>query len=238
MQHAGIALFLATTLLLPACRKPDTRLEAAPAATRAEAPQPAPTEAKPAAAPAKAANVAKVGEPAPDFALPDLDGTTVRLSDFQGKTVVLEWFNPGCPYVGLSHTKGSLRGAADEARKQGVVWIAINSGAPGQQGTGVETNREAKARFGMNYPLLLDESGDVGRLYGAKRTPHMFVIDEKGMLVYAGAIDNSPDGEGQTPTGGKLVRHVTEALESLAAGREISVKETESYGCTVKYAAK
>lgn len=179
---------------------------------------------------------ATVGAPAPDFTLKDLDGKTVKLSDFKGKTVVLEWINPGCPYVVASHTKGSLAGAAQRHAKKGVVWLAINSGAAGKQGAGAEVNREARKRFGMQYPVLLDESGKVGRAYGATNTPHMFVIDATGKLVYAGAIDNSPDGEGQSPKGGKLVKHVDEALADLAAGRPVKTSQTKAYGCSVKYA--
>lgn len=233
MQRAGIALVLATTFFFPACRKAEAPVQTTSTAAESAAPQASN------AAPAIEANAhAVVGEPAPDFALPDLDGNTVRLSEHKGKVVVLEWFNPGCPFVQASHTKGSLAGAAEKASQRGVVWLAINSGAKGQQGTGVETNRDAKARFGMTYPVLLDESGEVGRAYGAKRTPHMFVIDASGKLVYAGAIDNSPDGEGESPTGGRLVHYVFDALEDIAAGRDVRVSRTDAYGCTVKYAAR
>jgi peroxiredoxin len=180
---------------------------------------------------------AKVGAPAPDFSLTDLDGKSVKLSDFKGKTVVLEWFNPGCPYVVASHTKGSLVDAAARARKRGVVWLAINSGAPAKQGHGVETNRTAAKQWKMEHPILLDESGKVGKAYGATNTPHMYVIDPSGTLRYRGAIDNSPDGEGLSPRGGTLVRYVDVALEELAAGRPIQTTDTKAYGCTVKYAS-
>jgi peroxiredoxin len=172
---------------------------------------------------------------APDFELPDLGGKLVKLSSFRGKPVVLEWFNPGCPFVKASHTKGSLVTTAAEHGKRGVVWLAINSGAPGKQGHGVEANREAKQLFKLEHPVLLDEAGRVGRAYGAAHTPHMYVIDKDGILVYRGAIDNSPDGEGESPTGGKLVNYVTAALADLAAGRAVTTPETEAYGCSVKY---
>jgi peroxiredoxin len=181
------------------------------------------------------AQSARIGAPAPDFSLVDLDGKTVKLSDFKGKTVVLEWFNPGCPYVMASHSKGSLVGAAERATKNGAVWLAINSGAPGKQGHGVETNRAAARNWGMKHPVLLDESGKTGKAYGASNTPHMFVIDKSGALVYRGAIDNSPDGEGESPTGGKLVKHVEAALTDVAAGRPVQTPETRAYGCSVKY---
>jgi peroxiredoxin len=179
---------------------------------------------------------AEVGRAAPPFTLTDLDGKEVQLGAFKGKTVVLEWFNPGCPFVRAAHTKRSLRTAAGTHTAKGVIWLAINSGAPGKQGYGVEANREAQARFGMKHPILMDPKGEVGRAYGATNTPHMFVIDPSGTLVYAGAIDNSPDGEGESPTGGKLVNHVDAALADLGAGRPVAVAKTKAYGCGVKYA--
>lgn len=185
---------------------------------------------------ASPALAAEVGAPAPDFALPDLDGKTVKLSDHRGKVVVLEWFNPGCPFVVASHTRGTLKGAAARERGRGVVWLAVNSGAPGKQGHGAEVNRAAAKDWGMDHPLLLDESGDVGQAYGATNTPHMYVVDAKGTLVYAGAIDNSPDGERASPQGGTLVEYVTAALEDVRAGRPVRTPRTKAYGCGVKYA--
>lgn len=179
---------------------------------------------------------AEVGRIAPAFSLKDLDGKLVSLADFTGKTVVLEWFNPGCPFVRAAHTKGSLVDAAQRAQKKGVVWLAINSGAPGQQGHGVEANRAGVTTFGLEHPVLLDEDGQVGRSYGAQRTPHLFVIDPAGKLAYAGAVDNSPDGEGESPEGGKLVAYVDQALEELARSQPVSVPRTKPYGCSVKYA--
>ncbi len=185
------------------------------------------------AAPALAADV---GQPAPDFSLQDLDGKTHRLSDYKGKIVVLEWFNPGCPYVVASHTKGSLVDAAARAGKRGVVWLAVNSGAPGKQGHGVEVNRAAAKEWSMSYPILVDEAGSVGKAYGATNTPHMFVVDTAGTLVYRGAIDNSPDAERGAPQGGVLVEYVFAALDDVAAGRPVRTPSTKAYGCGVKYA--
>jgi len=179
---------------------------------------------------------AEVGKPAPDFALPDLDGRVHRLSDLKGRVVVLEWFNPGCPYVVNAHTKGSLVDAAARASKDGVVWLAVNSGAPGKQGSGVEVNREAARRWSMTNPVLLDESGAAGKAYGATNTPHLFVIGKDGTLAYRGAVDNSPDGERGAPKGGTLVEYVPAALEDLRAGRPLRTTETKAYGCGVKYA--
>jgi peroxiredoxin len=183
-----------------------------------------------------AEQVAKVGAPAPDFELPDLDGKRVKLSDLRGKIVVLEWFNPECPFVKASHTKGSLVDTAKRQTASGVVWLAVNSNAAGKQGAGAEKNREGKERFALTHPILLDETGQVGKRYDAKRTPHMYVIDTKGTLVYRGAIDNSPDGEGESPKDGKLVNYVDTALADLGAGRPVATAETEAYGCSVKYA--
>ncbi|XXY45332.1 thioredoxin family protein [Sorangium sp. So ce269] len=225
--------FLAAALA--ACTQPgDASAPAAPAATSAAAQQPradAP-KAKAAEAPANAAQ-AKIGQPAPDFTLPDLDGKPVKLADHKGKTVVLEWFNPGCPFVQLAHRKGGLKDVPAQQTASGVVWLAINSGAPGKQGTGREENVKAKAEFGMGYPVLLDEKGDVGRAYGAQRTPHMVIIDPQGTLVYAGAIDSTKGGEPEPDE--KVTNYVATALAELAAGKAISTKETEAFGCTVKY---
>ena len=178
---------------------------------------------------------AEVGKPAPDFALKDLDGKEVRLSSFKGKAVVLEWFNPGCPFVKAAHIKGSLKDAARRNTKNGVVWLAINSGAAGKQGAGLEANRDGAKGFAMEHPVLLDEAGTVGKTYGATNTPHMMVIDGKGTLVYRGVIDNSPDGEGESAPGGKLVSYVDSALTDVAAGRPVATAETKAYGCSVKY---
>jgi len=188
--------------------------------------------------PGKALGTAEIDKPAPDFELRDLDGHPFKLSQARGKTVVLEWFNPECPFVRASHTKGSLKGLAEKYISKGIVWVAINSGAAGKQGYGVEANRAGRERYGLSHPILLDETGDVGHAYGAKHTPHMYVIDGKGTLVYRGAIDNSPDGEGESPQGGTLVNYVEAALADVAAGRPVKTKETEAYGCSVKYASR
>jgi peroxiredoxin len=178
---------------------------------------------------------ARVGAEAPDFELPDLNGKLVKLSSFRGRIVVLEWFNPNCPFVKASHTKGSLVNTATRQQQSGVVWLAINSGAPGKQGNGVEANRAGVERFKLSHPVLLDESGRVGHAYGAQHTPHMYVIDARGTLVYRGAIDNSPDGEGESAPNGKLVNYVDATLADLSAARPVATAETEAYGCSVKY---
>jgi peroxiredoxin len=178
---------------------------------------------------------AGIGALAPAFALKDVDGREVRLAELRGKVVVLEWFNPKCPFVNASHTKGSLKGTAARHVSEGVVWLGIDSSAPGKQGHDPAEIREGIARFGLVHPVLVDESGAVGRAYGATNTPHMFVVDKTGTLVYAGAIDNSPDGEGESPQDGPLVNYIDAALADLAAGRPVRTPRTKAYGCSVKY---
>jgi peroxiredoxin len=197
-------------------------------------PAPAATAAAVASAAAPVAS-AVLGKPAPDFTATGLDGKAVSLKDYRGKTVVLEWFNPGCPFVKKSHTVGSLVDTAARHAKNGVVWLAINSGAPGKQGHGKEANLEAQKTFKMDHPILIDEAGSIGRTYGAERTPHIYIVDPNGVLVYRGAIDNSPDGERQSPAGGTLVNYVDSALADLGAGRPVAVADTKAYGCSVKY---
>ena len=222
---------------LAACNKEP----AAPPATTTAAAKPgaaAPAAGAAAAdvkAPIEAGARAEIGKPAPDFTLRDLDGKETKLSDHKGKVVVLEWFNPGCPFVKNAHSKGSLKDAAKRHAKSGVAWLAVNSGAAGKQGHGAEANREGAKTFGLEHPILLDETGAVGKAYGATNTPHLFVVDAKGTLVYRGAVDNSPDGEGQSPENGKLVSYVDAALADLAAGKPVATADTKAYGCSVKY---
>ena len=181
------------------------------------------------------ATPADIGKPAPDFTLKDVDGQVVHLADYRGKVVVLEWFNPKCPFVNLSHTKGSLKGTAARHLAEGVVWLGIDSAAPGKQGYEPDDIRDGVKRFGLTHPILRDETGVVGHTYGATNTPHLYVIDKTGTLAYAGAIDNSPDAEGESPQGGPLVNYVDAALADLAAGRVVRVAKTKAYGCGVKY---
>lgn len=231
------ALLALSLLALAGCREPAaaaTETGAAPPSAAPKGQELAATDAKK-AAPAQAQRVARVGQEAPDFELSDLDGKKVRLRDYRGKVVVLEWFNPGCPFVRASHTKGSLVDLAARLEKKGVVYLAINSNAPGKQGHGAEENRKGARQFGMKHPILLDESGQVGRAYGATNTPHGYVIDAQGTLVYRGAVDNSPDGEGESPEGGSLMRYLEDAVVSTLAGQPVRVPETKAYGCTVKY---
>ena len=183
---------------------------------------------------ASAQSTAELGKPAPAFELKDVNGKTVKLSDYRGKTVVLEWFNSGCPFVKYAHEEGPLK---DKAKRPGagradVVWLAINSSAPGKQGHGLELNKNIGAEWKMSYPLLIDESGAVGRMYDAKTTPHMYVIDAGGKLVYRGALDNAPLGRSKDA---QTVSYVQAALDDLAAKRSVRTAETQPYGCGVKY---
>jgi peroxiredoxin len=177
----------------------------------------------------KSTKGAAIDKAAPDFTLKDVDGKAVKLSDYKGKIVVLEWFNPECPVSAGSHQKGALKDQAERVSKDGIVWLAINSSGAGMEGNGVEKNKKMAGEWKMKHPVLIDESGDVGRMYGAKTTPHMFVIDTKGLLVYRGAIDNQGKDD-------KMINYVDAALADLKAGKPVETKETKSYGCGVKYA--
>lgn len=179
----------------------------------------------------EAASQARVGAPAPDFTLTDLAGQEHTLSSYRGKTVVLEWFNPGCPYVIFSHGQGPLKDQARRTMNDETVWLAINSGAPGKQGHGLDVNRGARAEWRITNPVLLDEEGTVGRAYGAATTPHMYIVDPEGVLRYQGALDNAPRGQAS----GEPINYVEAALADLAAGRPVKVANTKPYGCSVKY---
>lgn len=219
-------------VLVPGCRESSASVAGPGRGTAIhEAATPAAGSSQPSSRPLST----KVGRPAPPFELPDLDGKKVRLSDFKGKVVVLEWFNPECPFVRAAHTKGSLVDAAARLQRDGVVYLSINSAGRGKQGYGVAANRRGVSQFKMEHAVLLDEGGSVGREYGAVNTPHSFVIDAKGILVYRGAVDNSPDGEGESPEGGKLVRYMEEAARATLSGKPVAVPETKAYGCSVKY---
>lgn len=198
------------------------------AALGAASAQETPTRPDPAAAP----KVAKVGEPAPDFTLKDTAGKEHKLSDLTraGKIVVLEWFNPDCPVSKAYHApERSMKALAAELADKDVVWLAINSGAEGKQGAGVERNARAVTEFEMSSPVLLDMDGKVGRLYGAKTTPHMYVIGKDGKLAYAGAIDDgNPSAKGRT-------NYVRASVMALAEGKPVEVKESKAFGCSVKY---
>jgi peroxiredoxin len=186
------------------------------------------------AAPAAAAPV--VGQAAPNFRLADVNGKPVTLSDFRGKTVVLEWNNPGCPFVKKHYDSGNMQKAQAAAARDGVVWLTINSGAPGKQGymTGPEAKAFVAKAGAKPAAYLVDPRGVVGKAYDAKTTPHMYIIDKTGTLVYAGGIDDKPTANPADINGAR--NHVLAALSELKAGKAVSVASSRPYGCSVKYA--
>jgi peroxiredoxin len=183
-------------------------------------------------APIKDDAKATLNETVPDFALPDLGGKTHRISDYRGKTVVLEWFNPGCPFVVYAYEEGPLKGMATQHGDE-LVWLNINSGAPGNQGAGIAQNQKAKKEWGIQHPVLLDESGAVGQAFGAKTTPQLVVIDAEGTIRYNGALDNAPRGKQKAES---YEAHLVNAIQALAAGQRVEPQSTKPYGCSVKYA--
>jgi len=177
--------------------------------------------------PNKAPQSAELGEPAPDFTLTDLHGNTHRLSDYvkAKKVVVLEWFNPGCPAVKQLHDKGIVTSLADKYKDQGVVWLAINSGGPGKQGHGIPINKAAAESWSIAYPILHDETGAVGRMYRAKVTPHLYVVDSTGTLVYNGAFNNR-----QEPNTPEYVGFVDQAVDAVLEGDPVATPTARPYG--------
>ena len=177
----------------------------------------------------------EVGKPAPDFALPDLSGKQHELSNYKGKYVVLEWVNFGCPFVKKHYGSQNMQTLQKEFVDKGVVWLSICSSAPGKQGN--ETPDAAKkgiSKFGWAASAyLVDTDGKVGKLYNAKTTPDMFVIDPEGTLIYAGAIDDKPNPDPSTVNGAS--NYVKAALSEATAGKDVSVPTTKPYGCSVKY---
>lgn len=178
-----------------------------------------------------------VGSAAPDFQATDVDGRTVRLSDFRDKTVVLEWNNPECPSVKAHYESGNMQKTQAAAAADGVVWLTINSSAEGKQGhmSPAEAKAFAAGQQSRRAAYLLDPEGVVGRRYGAKTTPHMYVINPGGTLVYRGAIDGKPTTDKANID--RTRNHVLAALNELKAGKPVSVPTSRPYGCSVKYEA-
>lgn len=184
---------------------------------------------------ALAHSAATVGAPAPDFTLTDANGKTHSLKDFRGKIVVLEWTNYGCPFVKKHYGAGSMQKLQSAFTKKGVVWLSINSSNVGNQGYFDASQLKAtiKDHKISSTAYLLDTDGTVGHLYGAKTTPHMFVVDRNGVVAYNGAIDNQPSPDPSTLAGAK--NYVSAALKDLLAGRAVETTSTQPYGCSVKY---
>ena len=176
------------------------------------------------------------GQPAGNFRLTDAGGRAVSLSDFRGRPVVLEWNNPGCPYVQKHYASGNMQRTQARAKAMGAAWLTINSGAPGKQGhmTGAEATAFVAREKAVPTAYLLDPEGRVGRGYAAKTTPHLYVIAPDGRLAYQGAIDDKPTADAADIAGAR--NHVLAALTEVKAGKPVSVAETRPYGCSVKYA--
>lgn len=191
----------------------------------------------------KAPDMATVNQLAPDFSLTGHDGKTYKLSDLKGKIVVLEWFNHECPYVkkhydaktqNMQKTQASLIKQA-QSKKQELIWLTIVSSAPGKQG---HISAEEAAKLKKDYKahmaaFLFDADGSVGKSYAAKTTPHMYIIDQNGILKYAGGIDDKPSAHPSSLKGAK--NYVTEAVTALLNNKPIAQSSTQPYGCSVKY---
>ena len=177
----------------------------------------------------------RVGSPAPNFTAKTSAGQTVNLSDYKGKVVVLEWTNHECPFVVKHYSTGNMQKLQQEAKDKGVVWFSVVSSAPGQQGfvTAEQANAVVKEKKASPTAVLLDPDGTLGKLYGARTTPHMFVIDKAGQLQYMGAIDDAPSLANQDVT--KANNYVRAALGQIMAGQKVTTSTTQPYGCSVKY---
>jgi peroxiredoxin len=180
------------------------------------------------------ANVS-VGKAAPDFTGVDSNGNKHSLSDFKGKTVVLEWTNHDCPYVKKHYNSGNMQQLQKNATENGVVWLSIISSKPGKQGhvSGKQANELTRSRNAAPTAVILDETSKIGRMYGAKTTPHMYIIDKTGALVYMGGIDSIPSSNESDIA--KAKNYVTAALDAMATGKPIKDSVTRPYGCSVKY---
>jgi peroxiredoxin len=178
-----------------------------------------------------------VGQNAPDFTLSDASGKAVKLSDFRGKHVVLEWTNPGCPYVRKHYDSGNMPATQKDAVDKGAVWLSINSTAK----TSDEYFEPAKLvawqkeRSARPTAVLMDEEGTAGKAYGARTTPHMYIVDPQGRLIYAGGIDSIPSSDPGDIK--KAVNFVRQGLSEALAGKPLSAPVTRPYGCSVKYAS-
>jgi peroxiredoxin len=177
----------------------------------------------------------KPDQKAPGFKLPAATGKVISLDSFKGKYVVLEWLNHGCPFVKKHYKSNNMQALQKKFTKKGVVWLSIVSSAPGKQGhmSPKKTLKVAKAKGAAATHILLDPSGKVGKLYGARTTPHMFVLNPKQTVIYAGAIDSK---RGWDPAEVKTAKnYVAAALHAALKGKKVKVKQTPPYGCSVKY---
>ncbi len=184
---------------------------------------------------ASAVLAAEVGKPAPDFSATDINGKTVKLSDYKGKIVVIESYNSDCPFCNNHYKTGAMQDLEKDLTANGVVWLIVNSVNPNNPShrTPEQAKQEIADKKIITTAWIDDSSGAVGHLYGMKTTPHMFVVDKTGTLAYDGAIDNKPDPMHDPKTARNYVR---EAVDSLQAGKPVEVSQTKPYGCSVKYA--
>lgn len=177
----------------------------------------------------------KAGDVAPDFTATDSNGKAHKLSDYKGKFVVLEWTNSGCPFTRKHYLSGNMQNLQKQWTAKGVVWLTVLSSAPGKEGymTAEQENSYLKDKNAAPTAALMDPAGNLGHLYGAKATPHMFVIDPKGKIVYNGAIDDHPSSDQGDIPGAK--NYVSTALGEAMSGKAVTTASTEAYGCSVKY---
>lgn len=177
----------------------------------------------------------EIGKPAPEFTLKDSTGKEHSLSDYKGKVVVLEWVNYGCPFVKKHYDSGNMQKVQKAATDGGAVWLAICSSAPEKQGhmSSEEATAKLKEVGSAASAYLIDEDGKVGKLYDARTTPEMYIINPEGVLVYAGAIDDKPTANSSDIEG--AVNYVSTALDEISAGKPVTTSKTKSYGCSVKY---
>src|SRR6266851_1177780 len=176
-----------------------------------------------------------VGSAAPDFSLQDANGKAHSLSDYKGKYVVLEWFNPECPFVKKHYGSANMQKLQQNFTSKGVTWLTIDSAAPGKEGnlTPEQANKTAAKWNVHSTALLLDPEGKAGRAYGAKNTPHMFVINPEGKVIYEGAIDNKPTPYPEDIP--QATNYVKVALDESMAGKPVSTPSSRPYGCSIKY---
>lgn len=178
---------------------------------------------------------AKVGDPAPDFTATDSNGKTHHLADYKGKYVILEWHNQGCPYTRKHYESGNMQRLQKEWTAKGIVWFTVISSAPGTQGyvTASQENDYARKMNAVPTAVLLDPDGNLGHLYAAKTTPHMYIIDPNGVLIYNGAIDDHPTSDQSDIPNSK--NYVSAALQEAMSGKKVTDAATRPYGCSVKY---
>ncbi len=176
-----------------------------------------------------------VGSAAPEFSLPDASGKTHSLDEYKGKYVVLEWTNPGCPFVKKHYDSGNMPKLQEEYTKKGVVWLSIDSSAEGEQGylVGDDAKKAAGSEYKNNTALLLDPDGKVGHLYGATNTPDMFIVSPDGKVVYEGAIDSIASADKDDVA--KATNYVATGLDEAIAGKPLAKPVSKPYGCSVKY---